>query len=97
MIVTKDKTPDNFLIKFASDFRVPYKTVFNNLQYYVNQGNIDVELNGYDEKAETWDAEILVHFNKDMSITDIVNNIISLSYADEVSMKNDKILRLWWD
>jgi hypothetical protein len=68
-----------------------------NLQIFAKQGLIKLELPEANLDKEMWDGTLLIHFVNLWSATDIINYIVSVSRADEISMLNDKTLRLWWD
>jgi len=69
----------------------------DNLVKYAESGKIVFEFPQCDPKQDMWDGELLIHIKEEMSTSEIVNNIISRTYADEISMEKDDLLRLWWD
>lgn len=60
------------------------------------EGRITFTIPGADETGETWEGEIYIDVSK-LSVETLVNEIIAAAYADEISIENSHILRLWWD
>jgi hypothetical protein len=59
-------------------------------------GHITFNIPGADETGETWEGEIYIDVSK-LSIETLVNDIIADASADEISIEDGHILRLWWD
>jgi hypothetical protein len=72
-----------------------------NLGVFFRKGRIDVELPEFEPKDKDgnyrWDGTLLVHFKDTFTPAEVINYIVASSRADEVSMEDDKTLRLWWD
>jgi hypothetical protein len=96
MIIDKSNVTSVFYNKFAKDFFIS-NTLSKNIFVYVNREQITVELKNYNQDANTWDGEMIIHFVKKMSTKDIINHLVAFSFANEISMETTKKLRLWWD
>lgn len=68
-----------------------------NLTLFVNQGRIDLEFPKFDPNNELWDGTLLIHFKQPFTNSELVNNILAFSHADEISFVDDQTLRMWWD
>jgi len=71
--------------------------VAKNLQLFVSQGKVKLELPDADLDDDRWDGTLLVHFVQPMSAADVINYIVGGTRADEISFVDNKTLRLWWD
>ena len=62
----------------------------------IDSTKIVVFVNNINNFNETWDGEIIIDVSK-LTTQEVVNYLISDSFADEISMTENKLLRLWWD
>ena len=67
-----------------------------NLIEHAEAGNITFTIPGAGPDGETWEGEIYINVSK-LSIEAVVNDFISVAYADEISIEDGNTLRLWWD
>jgi hypothetical protein len=87
----------NSILRALRSFSTCSPQVITNLAVFVRDGKIALTCKTLDVGAAYWDGELLITFTSDMSKEDLVNYIISGSYADEMQMVDYKTLRLWWD
>jgi hypothetical protein len=91
----------DFLIKII-DVAINNEDMFmddmftDNLVKYAESGKIVFELPQCDPQEGIWDGELIIHFKEEISTSEIVNNLISCTYADEFRMENNDLLRLFW-
>lgn len=69
----------------------------DNLIGYVDSGKIVLEFPDCAPKEDMWDGTLLIHIKEEMGACEIVNKLISGTYANEIYMENNELLRLWWD
>ena len=94
---TNSKEDLSNILRALSRFCQCTDGVIKNLAVFVRDGKIELTCNTLDVGAGYWDGELLITFTSEMSKEDLVNYIISGSYADEMQMIDYKTLRLWWD
>ena len=68
-----------------------------NLSIFEKEGKIELLTDkiDFDNDKDTWCGTVFVKIKK-MTTEEVINYIIGVSGADEISMEK-KILRLWWD
>jgi hypothetical protein len=72
-------------------------TFYNNVHWYLKQGALTVEFLQVDVEQSMWDGEILFNLTDKIPMTEVINNLIGESKADEISLESNNVLRLWWD
>jgi hypothetical protein len=88
---------------FKSDFQwlsvndYLHKSFLNNLSVLIDAKSITVTVNNINPVEEEWDGLMFVNISSTIKLFEVVNNIISPSFADEIFMENEYELRLWWD
>ena len=86
--------------EFDSDFgwlnHFLNKNFTKNVSQLLSENKITASVNHLDPSNEEWDGEIHIDVSK-LSTQIIVNKLIGISHADEISMPDSKNLRLWWD
>lgn len=79
--------------------KVVSSSFIKNIQIFEKQKKIELmpEKIDFDEEAGTWCGTLYLKINKGKVTTEeLVNCIIGMAGADEISIKGDA-LRLWWD
>lgn len=71
--------------------------VVKNLGVFAHNKEVILECKVLDYDAKYWDGELIIHITKGMNARQIINYVVSGSYADEIRMLDNKTLRLWWD
>lgn len=83
-------------LKSFEDYVKP--ELLNWLVSRTKENKISVSVNeNFDPEKKIWDGELFIDFMEQPILTDVVNNCIGNAYADEISMENNKKIRLWWD
>ncbi len=68
--------------------------LINNLAIFAKRGQLQVDVSNFDD-SERWDGELLIKLTG-INTQDLVNFVIGMAFADEISIQDD-VLRLWWD
>jgi hypothetical protein len=69
--------------------------VAKNLQLFVSQNKIKLELTSADLESKCRNGTLLVHFAQPMSTADVNNYVVSGTHVNEMSFEDNKTLRLW--
>lgn len=78
------------------------RPVIEYLAESISSGALECHFDNLNENKIEWDGELIVKWKDTPTLVantcrDIVNNLIGPAKADEISMDDDKTLRLWWD
>ncbi len=71
--------------------------LLKNITTMVQQKEIHLEFSHLDFEKDEWDGEVRVVFKEAPTAKRVINAIVQYAHADEVSMQDEKTLRLWWD
>lgn len=96
MIIDKSNINEAFLKKFGEDFFIN-SNLIKNLIILIKEEKLTLNIENFNNVDNTWGGTLYVNLIRGVTTYDVVNYIVGVSGADEISMPKKKSIRLWWD
>ena len=84
-------------IRYAYSWGTFRNTFKHTLENLYKEGLLDLQFKDINLQDQTWGGELFITMREGMTSNRLINEIIAFCSADEITMLDDKVLRLWWD